>query len=61
MYDALRSDVGIVIASSDREHTRAQFYKLRKEDEDLSVLSLKMSPTNSNELWIVKSHEREPD
>lgn len=55
MYDALRSDVGICISTTDIDRTRAKFYKLRKEEDGLSVLSLRVSPINPNELWIVKN------
>lgn len=56
LYEALSVEVGKVVSTSDVEHLRAQFYKVRREanDPELDCLSFIPSPTNPEELWIVK-------
>lgn len=59
LYEALHSEVGIIVQTSDVEKLRQKLYPLRKESEELQVLSFIVSPTNPNsELWIVKNGER---
>lgn len=56
-YEALASDLGIVIAAADREATRQQLYTARREakDSDLDGLSLVLSPMDDSHIWIVKN------
>lgn len=59
MYEALRSPLGIVIATEDPERLRQKLYALRKErqerDPQLADLSFLPSRTNpQGELWILK-------
>jgi hypothetical protein len=55
-YAALRSPEGIVLRVSDFNAVRQKLYAARKEamDPELDGLSLVQSPTDPNELWIVK-------
>lgn len=55
-YQALRSPAGVCLRTDDFEATRQKLYKARREvlDPDLDGLSIVQSPTDSNELWIVK-------
>lgn len=60
LYDALRSPLGIVIATEDPERLRQQLYSVRKkrqdDDPNLRVLSFLPSPTQpQSELWIIKT------
>ena len=56
LYEALHSEHGVIIETSDSERFRQKFYQLRKQDEALRALSCTLSPTNPNaEVWIVKN------
>lgn len=60
LYEALSSEVGIRLQTSDPERLRQKLYALRKQDEDLKALSFVISPTNPTaELWIVKEQSNE--
>lgn len=55
LYDALRSEVGVVVRTNNVERLRAKLYPLRKQDPDLAALSFVVSPVDpEGELWIVK-------
>jgi len=56
LYQALLSERGIVIETDSVEWLRAKLYASRRQthDEDLMQLSLVPSPTNVNQLWIVR-------
>lgn len=60
-YQALASPRGVCVRvdEGDVEGVRQKLYAARREaaDEDLKTLSLVISPTTPNEIWIVK---REP-
>lgn len=55
-YDALASEVGIVIETNSRERCKQQLYAARKESGDpaLEALSVETSPNNPDQLWITK-------
>lgn len=58
-YQALASQIGIVISVSDFISAQQKLYSARKKsgDTDLDVLQFRRSPTNpEGEIWIVKSH-----
>jgi hypothetical protein len=56
-YRALRSERGIVVRAvdCDRDAMRQALYRARKEaaDIELEALSIVMSPTANDELWII--------
>jgi hypothetical protein len=56
LYEALGSQHGVAVLTSDPVKARQRFYALRKEanDPDLESLSIVQSPTNPLELWIIK-------
>lgn len=56
LYEALGSAFGVVVQCSHTEKARQAYYKLRKEaqDPDLESLSIVQSPTDPQQLWIVK-------
>lgn len=63
LYEALASEAGKVIVTSDVEKLRQNLYKARREalDPELDQLALIPSPTNpTGELWIVKKGKK-PD
>lgn len=55
LYEALRSDRGVVIETDDAEFLRQKLYALRKEDPEFATLSFVISPINGVDLWIVKT------
>lgn len=62
LYEALGTDLGVVILTNDAEKARQKLYKLRAEanDPDLESLSIVQSPTAPNQLWIVKRKSDAP-
>lgn len=55
-FTALNSSVGIVVNSSDRHTLMNKLYEARRtysNPAELEGLSITMSPTNDQELWIV--------
>lgn len=56
LYEALASEFGKVVLTSDIEYLRQQYYKVRRgaNDPALEVLTFTPSPTNPEELWIIK-------
>jgi hypothetical protein len=56
LYEAYRSEIGIIVQTNDPERLRQKLYAERKKDPDLSCLSFRISPTSPDtELLIVKS------
>lgn len=56
-YEALASEHGIVVKTSDPVGTRQRLYAVRKElgDPDLDQITIAQSPTDpKGELWLVK-------
>lgn len=56
LYEALGSQFGVVLQCDNAEKVRQKLYALRREadDPDLECLSFVQSPTNPQQLWIVK-------
>jgi hypothetical protein len=56
-YQALHAKYGIVVRTSNRERLKNKLYALRADakDEDLSKVSIVMSPTSQDEIWLVKN------
>lgn len=55
LYEAYRSEFGIIVNTSDPERLRQKLYAERKKDPDLRCLSFRISPTNPTaQLFIVK-------
>lgn len=55
-FTALNEPVGIILITNERSRLVTKLYAARQEcaeKEELMGLSLCMSPTNENELWIV--------
>jgi hypothetical protein len=60
-YEALGNEVGVIITTSDLDHTRQQLYKVRKElnDPDLDCIAVQLSPVNPDkDLWLVKRNSK---
>lgn len=55
-YEALGSDVGVVIDTNDPEKVRQKLYSLRREAQDpaLDCISIVASPSNPLQLWLIK-------
>jgi hypothetical protein len=56
-YEALGSEVGVVITTNDIDLTRQKLYAIRKElnDPDLDCIAIQLSPVNPDkDLWLVK-------
>lgn len=60
-YQALRSPLGVCLRTSDGEFVRQKLYAARAEaaDPDLKALSICISPTDPDEIWIVKKGSKE--
>lgn len=55
LYDALRADIGIVLATDNVGRLQQKLYALRKAHSPVfDELSLVPSPTTPGQLWIVK-------
>ena len=56
LYEALGAQFGVVIQCDDAEKVRQKLYALRRDhsDRDLDCLKIVQSPTNPQQLWIVK-------
>lgn len=55
LYAAYRSELGILVQTSDPEKLRQKLYAERKKDPDLQCLSFRISPYNPEaELFILK-------
>lgn len=55
LYNALNSELGVVVETDDPEFLRQKLYPLRKENPDFACLSFVISPINPLDLWIVKA------
>jgi hypothetical protein len=57
LYEAYRSELGIIVQTNDPERLRQKLYAERKKDPDLACLSFRISPTSpETELFIVKKN-----
>jgi len=55
LYEAYRSEFGIIVSTNDPERLRQKLYAERKKDSDLACLSFRISPTSpESELHIEK-------
>lgn len=56
LYQALNSQYGIVLSTTDPEKLRARLYVARKQDPELACISINISRTNpESEIWLVKT------
>jgi hypothetical protein len=63
LYRALHAEYGIVVTTNSIDRLRQKLYAVRREsgDEDLSLLSLVVSPTNpETELFILRRPNDRP-
>lgn len=55
LYQALNSESGIVLETSDPERLRQKLYAERKKDPDLSRISINISRTQpESQIWLIK-------
>jgi hypothetical protein len=58
LYEALNTEIGIVIETSDPVALKQKLYKLRRENEEFTRLSFVTSRIRPDrEVWIVKNPE----
>lgn len=58
LYDALASDLGIIVHTDDVPRLRQKLYAERRKDPALKALAFTPSPTSpGSELWIVKREQ----
>lgn len=55
LYEALRTERGVVVETDNVELLRQKLYRLRSQDPDFAKLSFLTSPINGADLWIVKT------
>lgn len=55
-YEALNDPIGVKLFTENRRATMQQLYRAREKsgDPQLQTLSIVVSPSAQNELWIVK-------
>jgi hypothetical protein len=53
LYEALDSEIGIVVETPDAERLRQRLYAERKRVPEFSQLSFVISPMNGRDLWIL--------
>jgi len=61
LYQALNSNLGIILSTNNPEALRQQLYKARREAQDstLDSLSIRISPVSpKDEVWIVKDGQK---
>lgn len=57
LYEAYRSELGIIVETNDPERLRQKLYAERKKDPDLACLGFRISPTSpETQLFIVKKN-----
>lgn len=66
LYDALRSEIGVVVETEDTEKLRAKLYAIRQsriaDDPLLGDLSFVLDPTQpKTRLWVLRSKRRPTD
>jgi hypothetical protein len=62
LYDALASELGIVLRSNNPVKLRERLYPLRKSEPEFADLSFVLSPTNpETDLWIIRRVRHEKD
>jgi len=55
LYAAYRSELGVIVDTTDPERLRQKLYAERKKDPDLKCLSFRISPTSpESQLFIIK-------
>lgn len=55
LYQALNSELGIVIETTDPERLRQKLYAERKKDPDLARISINISRTQpESQIWLTK-------
>jgi hypothetical protein len=55
LYQALNSESGIVLSTSDPERLRQKLYAERKKDPDLSCISINISRSQpESQIWLIK-------
>jgi len=55
LYQALNSELGIVIETTDPERLRQKLYAERKKDPELSCISINISRTQpETQIWLTK-------
>lgn len=55
LYEAYRSEHGLIIQTNDPERLRQKLYAERKKDPDLACLGFRISPTQpESQLFVVK-------
>lgn len=53
LYEALSSEIGIVVETPDPEFLRQKLYAERKKSPEFDALAFIISPMNGKDLWIL--------
>ena len=54
LMQAVSSPLGIKITCTDADQLRRRFYAARRGQSDFTDLMFRISPSDSNELWVIK-------
>ena len=57
---AIDSEYGVKISCTDADILRRKFYTLRRESPLFKWLMFRISPDDSNELWVIKARPDKP-
>lgn len=61
LYEAMRSELGVVVTTPDPSFLRQKLYPLRKANPLFEPLSFVLSPVSPRDLWIVKDPSHAPE
>lgn len=58
MWEAVHSDIGVAVTTTDVDGMRRKFYALRKQTPEFECLSTVLPhASNDQEVWILKTSE----
>lgn len=59
-YQAIASDIGVCVETTDRHLMSQRLYAARAaaKDPDLDGVSIVMSPTDDSHLWLIKNGKK---
>lgn len=59
LYEALNSELGVIVETPDPQRARSAFYRARNTDDALQVISILQCPWAPNQLILLRNTENE--